>query len=239
MRGSALPCQDERSPGGRCCLRSMIRAQLATGKWQRTAVRKGEVHAPNGNTWKYWLGRSGGTMPKRRGRPRAPDSPVPGEGWIPEQPGRRRILRLRRQTSTTDWSWRRWEERSVPVRTCQRRCRALEGETSMSASKIVVSLPLGRSLLGAFAAVTWLVFSVAAIGGPSVQPLAPKRDTNVCFCALSSSKGQAYCPGESRKRGHVDRKLRQTGRLIHLQRRSGACAALVRGLRDHRPLIAY
>jgi hypothetical protein len=40
------------------------------------------VHVRNANTWKYWLGRSEGWTPKRRGRARAPDSPVPGEDRV-------------------------------------------------------------------------------------------------------------------------------------------------------------
>jgi hypothetical protein len=92
-------------------------------------------------------------------------------------------------------------------------------------TKIVTSPPLGRSLQGAVVAAAWVFLSVATLGSTLDQLFAQSKGAKVCFCALSSSKGQAYCPGESRKRGHVDRKLRQTGRLIHLQRRSGACAA--------------
>lgn len=57
-------------------------------------VLKGEVHAANGNTRKYWLGRSGGMMPERCGRSHAFDSPreseYMGEAYTPNAATRSR-----------------------------------------------------------------------------------------------------------------------------------------------------
>ncbi len=42
---------------------AVIRALIATGRWQRTAVRKGEVDTPNAGLWIVRQGRSGAGTP--------------------------------------------------------------------------------------------------------------------------------------------------------------------------------
>jgi hypothetical protein len=53
-------------------------------------IRKGEAHAPNATTRKVVAGPQRRQEPERRGRARAPDSPMSGKGRKPERPDHRR-----------------------------------------------------------------------------------------------------------------------------------------------------
>jgi hypothetical protein len=76
---------------------------------------------------------------------------------------------------------------------CQRIRGALEVETVVCLSKIVLGPRLGRSYLGAFAAAAWLAFGLATLESPVEDVRAQPKAANACICELSSTVSQAYC----------------------------------------------
>jgi hypothetical protein len=107
---------------------------------------------------------------------------------------------------------------------CQRIREALEVETVVCLSQIVVGPRLARSYLGAFAAAAWLIFGLAVLESPLEHVCAHPKAANSRFCELSSTVSEAYCRGKIRECRRANHEIRQnelqSGLLSHSQRRS-------------------